>query len=198
MRSKSNIATLVGAALTLCIAIPTGSARAQEEVVLSERDEDLVDAYYVMQGVTLGLMGATALGGLVNLYNLPTSFGDGACERNEALFGDYGCNKSLSLVHGIFGIASIASYTATAALAFAAPDLDQGSEDTVTDVLGVAHGVGLGLTGVLGILAANPNLIGLHGNAASEFSRHMRIVHWLVALTTVSLFTTHLIVDHVD
>ncbi len=191
----SRALTLVGA-IALSFALVTGgTARAQAPLTQSE--QDIVDGYEVMQGVTMGLLGATAALGLVQLYNLPTSFGEGACDRNSAIFGSYACNGDFSLVHGIFGIATIASYTATAALAFAAPNLDRGDEDTVTDVLGWVHGIGIGLTGALGLLAANPGLIGLSGSTASEFSRHLRVVHWLVALVTASAFATHLIVDHV-
>ena len=180
----------------IAIADPTTSyAQQQEELTGSERD--IVDAYEVMSAVTMGLMGTTATLGLVQLYNLPTSFGDGACADGSAILGSYACSGNFSLVHGALGIATIASYTATGALALAAPDLDQGREDTVTDALGVVHGVGIGLTGALGLLAANPGLIGLHGDDATEFSRHLRIVHWIVALATAGAFASHLIVDHV-
>jgi hypothetical protein len=194
---RSKIVWLAGSLLVAALASAPSRAAAQQ-VVLSERDRDLVDAYYVMEGVTMGLLGATALGGAVQLYNLPTALGDGACARGEAILGDYACQGHASLLHGALGIATIASYTATAALAFAAPDLDQDDEDTVTDVLGVVHGVGLGLTGALGLLAANPGLIGLSGNDASDFSRALRVVHWAVAMVTAGAFATHLMVDQID
>jgi hypothetical protein len=171
------------------------AARAQE---LSDQEHDLVQAYDIMAGVTAGLMGTTAALGVVQLYNLPTSFGDGACARDSAIFGDYACRGSFSLVHAGLGIATVASYTATAALAFAAPNRDVGQEDTVTDVLGVVHGVGLGLTAVLGLVGANPHILGITGDSAREFSRHMRVVHWIVSLATAGAFATHLFVDHID
>lgn len=191
-------------ALFLCVSLLIGALAAApsrasaQQPVLSDQDRDVVDAYYVMEGVTMGLMGLTALGGAVQLYNLPTALGEGACARGEAILGDYACERHFSLLHGILGIATIASYTATQALALAAPDLDQGDEDTVTDVLGVVHGVGIGLTGALGLLAANPGLIGLEGDAASDFSRALRVVHWVVAAITASAFATHLLVDQID
>lgn len=185
------------AALAACsLALAPASASAQP--VLSDRDQDIQDAYEVMSGVTMGLLGVTALGGLTQLYNLPTAFGDGACSRGEAIFGDYACERHFSLVHGGLGILTLASYTATAALAFAAPDLDRGDEDTVTDVLGVIHGVGIGLTGVMGLLAANPGLIGLRDQAATEFSRVLRVVHAFVAVVTAAAFATHIAVDQID
>lgn len=187
------------AALAVCsLALAPASASAQQPPVLTDRDRDIQDAYEVMSGVTMGLMSVTALGGLTQLYNLPTAFGEGACSRGEAIFGDYACERNFSLVHAGFGILTAASYTATAALAFAAPNLDQGSEDTVTDVLGVIHGVGMGLTGVMGLLAANPGLIGLHNQSATEFSRVMRVVHAIVAVVTAGAFATHLAVDQID
>lgn len=187
------------AALAICsLALAPSSASAQQPPVLTDRDRDIQDAYEVMSGVTMGLIGVTAIGGLAQLYNLPTAFGEGACSRGEAIFGDYACERHFSLVHGGLGILTAASYTATAALALAAPDLDQGSEDTVTDVLGVVHGVGIGLTGIMGLLAANPGIIGLHDQAATEFSRVMRVVHAVVAVVTAGAFATHLAVDHID
>jgi hypothetical protein len=186
----------IGVALLLLVAAP--AAAQQEEPDQSQSDIQLQDAYEVMQGVTMGLMGATASLGLVQLYNMPTSFGDGACSRNAAILGDYACRGDFSLVHAAFGIATLGSYVATGVLALAAPDRDTGHEDTVTDVLGVTHAVGIGLTSTLGLLAANPGIIGITGDAATDFSRAMRVVHFMVALVTAGAFATHLVVDHVE
>ncbi len=172
---------------------------AAQEFDLTPLEQDLVDGYEVMQAVTMGLLGVTAVGGLVQLYNLPTSLGDGACDEGNAIFGEYACRGDLSLVHAVLGIASIAAYTATAALALTAPDLDAfRNEDGVTDALGVVHGVGIGLTPAIGLLAANPSLIGLSGQTAEDFSRHMRVVHWLVGAVTLVAFATHMAVDYID
>lgn len=188
------LSCVLAVALLAATAGSTSTARAQE---LTDRDADIIRAYDVMQAVTMGLMGATAPLGLIQLYNLPTSFGEGACAQGNPIFGNYACDGSLSMVHGILGIATIASYTATGALALAAPNTVPG-EDTITDVLGGIHAVGIGLTGALGLLAANPNILGLHGDAAHSFSRHMRVVHWIVAMVTVGAFATHLLVDQID
>jgi hypothetical protein len=196
MRRKISV-SLLGALLAAAIANAPSRAGAQQPM-LTDQESDIVDAYRVMEGVTLGLFGATALGGLSLLYNYPTAFGDGACARGEGFLGNYGCDGRSSLLHGTLAIATIASYTATEALALAAPDLDQGDEDTVTDVLGVVHGVGIGVTGLLGLLAAHPELIGLHGGDANEFSRVLRTVHYFVALVTAGAFATHAIVDYVE
>ena len=111
------------AALAACaIALAPSSASAQQPD-LTDRDRDIQDAYEVMSGVTMGLLSVTAIGGMVQLYNLPTALGDGACSRGEAFLGDYACERHASLIHGGLGILSVASYTATAALAFAAPPL---------------------------------------------------------------------------
>ena len=193
---KCLLLALAGAVIAGSVTLAPSRVAAQQ-VPLTDREEDIVDAYQVMQAVTMGLLGVTALGGTVQLYNLPTALGDGACARGEAILGDYACNHHASLLHGIAGIATIASYTATQALALSAPNLDQGDEDTVTDVLGVVHGVGIGLTGALGLAAANPGLFGLSGNAASDFSRTLRTVHWLVALVTAGAFATHMAVDYI-
>jgi hypothetical protein len=190
--------TLLLAAPLLAATLATAAPASAQQPTLTDSERGVVDAYYVMEGVTLGLLGVTALGGSVQLYNLPTALGEGACARGEAILGDYACQRHASLLHGILGIASIASYTATAALALAAPDLDQGNEDTVTDVLGVVHGIGIGVTGALGLLAANPGLIGLSGQDAAEFSRVVRVIHWVVAMVTFSAFATQVIVDRVD
>lgn len=192
-----NARTLLTALLLVPI-LTVATARAQDRPALNESELELQEAYEVMQGVTGGLLGATATLGLVQLYNMPTSFGDGACARDAALFGDYACRGDFSLVHATLGIATIGSYVATGVLALAAPDRDQGSEDTVTDVLGVTHAVGIGLTSALGLLAANPGIIGLTGDSGREFSRHLRVVHWIIAMVTASAFATHIVVDHVE
>ncbi len=73
-----------------------------------------------------------------------------------------------------------------------------GVEDAVTDVLGVTHAVGIGLTGTFGLLAANPELLGLQGEAANALSRQLRVIHFLVALRTAGTFAAHLMVDQID
>jgi hypothetical protein len=196
---KNVHAPLLALAVGLTALAPAAEASAQDPQPFTDQEQDLLDAYDVMQGVTMGLMGATATLGLAQIYNLPTVFGEGACARNQAILDGYACSGGLSLIHGGLGIATLGSYIATGVLALAAPNRDLGDEDVVTDVLGVVHGVGIGLTGALGLIAANPEILGIHdGPSRTEFSRVMRVVHWMVALVTVGAFATHLIVDRVD
>src|SRR5262249_36833236 len=117
-------------AATLMLIGPFGRNVAHaQEVSPHTSDVDLVQGYRVMQSVTMGMLGATAMVGLVQLYNLPTSFGDGACASNQGILGSYACNRSFSLVHGLLGIASIATYVATAVLAVVAPDVNQSPQE---------------------------------------------------------------------
>jgi hypothetical protein len=196
-RTWTSISLIALLALGAGTALGPSTARAQD---IPPEDQDLVDAYDVMQGVTMGLLGTTALLGSFQLYNLPTTFGDGACAQNEdsAIFGSYACDRSLSLVHGMLAIATLSSYTATGVLALAAPNRHEGIEDAVTDVLGVAHAVGIGLTGVLGLIGAFPRVLGLHGEAANELSRVLRVIHFGLALFTAGTFAAHLLVDQID
>ena len=173
-------------------------ASAQVEVTLTEGEQDLVDAYTVMQGVTLGLLGTTATLGAIQLYNMPTVFGDGACAHGGAIGGDFSCSRHMSLVHGAFGVLSVGSYVATQVLALEAPDLDQGTEDTVTDVLGVTSAVGIGITAMLGVLGANPGFFGVHESDQQEFSEVIRVIHAVLALTTASVFAAQVMVDQID
>lgn len=186
----------VAVALTMFFAAP---ASAQSEGSLTQGEQELVDAYTVMQGVTGGLLATTATLGMIQLYNLPTAFGDGACAEGNAIGGDFACSQHLTLVHGALGVLSVGSYTATGILALEAPDLDQGTEDTVTDVLGTATAIGFGLTGLMGILGANPWLVGITDESDQrEFSEVVRVIHAVLAVTTASIFASHVMVDHID
>lgn len=196
--SRSLGSILAALALSAVLLVHVKSAHAQTEQALTADEQETVDAYHVMQGVTAGLLATTATLGLVQLYNLPTTFGDGACARDAAIFGQFACSGQFSIIHGAFGVASLGSMVATGILALEAPDLDQGDEDIVTDVLGIGAMTTIGLTGVLGILAANPGLFGVSQSGRQEFSRHVRLVHMILALTTASLFATHIAVDHID
>lgn len=191
--------TLIGALCAAAMALGTvASPAAAQTRPLSQGDQEVLDAYYVMQGVTGGLLTVTATLGLTQLYNLPTAFGDGACARDQAIFGDFACSRGLSLVHLGFGVATIGSYTAQSILALEAPDLDQGTEGDVTDALGVATFAGFTVTAILGLLAANPFLLGIDESDQDDFQRVMRVIHMTVALLTAGAFATHVAVDHIN
>lgn len=166
---------------------------------LATQGHDLVLAYRVLEVATAAMLATTAVFGAFQLYNLPTSFGVGACEGdNNPIFDDYGCRQSLSVIHGGFGIASLLLYTATGVVGLIAPDEDvEGSAgDTVRDVLTWIASIGIGVTGILGILARYPDVLGINdpGDQRS-FSRHMRVVHFSVATATAAAFVTHVTID---
>ena len=171
----------------------------QNAQALAAQGHELVFAYRVLEVATAAMLATTAVFGAFQLYNLPTSFGVGACEGdNNPIFDDYGCRQSLSVVHGGLGIASLLLYTATGIVGLIAPDEDvEGSPgDTARDVLTWIASIGIGLTGVLGLLARYPDVLGIDdpGNQYS-FSRHMRVVHFAIAATTAAAFVTHVTID---
>ncbi len=171
----------------------------QNAQALATQSHELVTAYRVLEVATAAVLATTAVFGAFQLYNLPTSFGVGACEGdNDPIFDDYGCRQSLSTVHGGLGIASLLLYTATGIVGLIAPDEDvEGSGgDIARDVLTWVASIGIGLTAVLGILARYPDVIGIDDPGDQySFSRHMRVVHFAVATTTAAAFVTHVAID---
>ena len=171
----------------------------QNAQALATQGHELVFAYRVLEVATAAMLATTAVFGAFQLYNLPTSFGVGACAGdNDPIFDDYGCRQSLSVVHGGLGIASLLLYTATGIVGLIAPDEDvEGSAgDTARDVLTWIASIGIGLTGLLGILARYPDVLGIDDpDDQYSFSRHMRVVHFAVAATTAAAFITHVTID---
>lgn len=173
--------------------------RAEDAARLAAQADDLVMAYRVLQVTTAAALATTAIFGAFQLYNLPTTFGVGACEGdNDPMLGDYACRQSLSSIHGILGISSLLLYVATGVVGLIAPDEDvEGSVgDTARDVLTWIASIGIGVTGVLGLLSRYPDILGIDDpDDQYSFSRHMRVAHFAVAATTAAAFVTHVTID---
>src|SRR5690606_32113688 len=62
----------------------------QNAQALAAQGHELVFAYRVLEVATAAMLATTAVFGAFQLYNLPTSFGVGACEGdNNPIFDDY-------------------------------------------------------------------------------------------------------------
>lgn len=171
----------------------------REAQALATQSHELVLAYRILEVTTAATLVATAIFGAFQLYNLPTSFGVGACEGdNDPILGDYACRQSLSVVHGTLGIASLLLYVATGIVGLIAPDedVDGSADDIARDVLTWIASIGIGLTGVLGLLARYPDVVGIDDPGDQySFSRHMRVVHFSVATATAAAFVAHVAID---
>ncbi len=138
------------------------------------------------------------------VYNQPSWFGEGHCSAPGAS-GDFGCASPNTLVgiHAGLTIVTTGLYTTSAVLAFAAPDPDgaasggAGASRTigVHKVLAWIHGTGMVLLPVLGLLANNPQTIGVDPDPAGDFQRGMRTLHTIVGYTTLVALTTAAVIE---
>jgi hypothetical protein len=140
------------------------------------------------------LVVTTALGTIAAI-NQPTAFGDGNCITGNPVFGLYGCDRGLSTLHGVSGVVSLTLYTANGALALAAPE----SRGTVSPgakpyyrVLTWVHLGGILVQPILGIIAAQPQLIGKSTTVPTDpLPRDLRTAHIFIGyITTLAFLTT--------
>jgi hypothetical protein len=136
----------------------------------------------------------TALGTMTAI-DQPTRFGDGRCITGHPLLGaDYGCNKGLSTLHGVSGVASATLYTANGVLRLARPE----SRGSVSEgampayrLLSWVHLGGIVIQPLIGLIAAYPQVIGLSRTAPTDpFPRNLRTAHILVGYITTAAFLT--------
>ncbi len=139
-----------------------------------------------------GLAVTEALGTVLAL-NRPTWFGDGGCASGSTSFT---CGSGLVALHQTFAFVSTGLYATAGVIAATAPDPDHAAhgDDPASRSLALhktlawVHGAGMILMPLLGIVAANPQLVGLDASSdpsgVRSFQSSMRSVHLLVGYAT--------------
>lgn len=145
-------------------------------------------------GTATALLAATALGTMTAI-NQPTRFGDGRCITGHPLLGtDYGCNKGLSTLHGVSGVASATLYTANGVLRLARPESRGSVAEGAMPSYGFLSWVHLGgivVQPLIGLIAAYPQVIGLSRTAPTDpFPRNLRTAHIVIGYITTAAFLT--------
>lgn len=148
---------------------------------------------------TAGALVLTSTLGTLAAINQPTAFGDGRCQTGHPVFGDYGCNRGLSTLHGVSGVASATLYTANAALALGI----RGPVGNVSPAarpwhraLTYVHLGGIVVQPLLGLIAAFPQVIGVNNTAPGDpFPRNVRTAHVTLGYLTAAAFLTTLALE---
>lgn len=157
----------------------------------AERSQAALRLHRTLKLVTTGSLLVTGALGTLAAINEGTVFKSGRCETgNHPIFGDYGC-ESLHLVHGASAILSSTLYTATAVqgLSIGPPSLAQ-MHGPLYRILSYVHLVGMVLQPVLGILAAYPEVIGIHPENREHFGEVVRTVHIGIGYVTIVAYAT--------
>ncbi len=145
-----------------------------------------------------GSLLVTEVFGTIHLLNQPSWFGDGACRSSPDRFG---CGDTYSLVsglHQVFAFTTVGLYTTAGVIAVAAPDPDNASvgDDLASrtlrrhKALAWVHAAGMVLMPILGVLSANPDLVGVSDEGRADFASGMRSIHAIVGYTTFAALTT--------
>jgi hypothetical protein len=182
-----------------CALVLLGAHSASAQPVLSpseaDRQEDLNNAHSILQKTTLVSIGVTGALGLVTAYNQATVFGKGQCstDSGKPLFGKWGCD-GLNVLHGIAGIATTGLFIATEVVAVSMPisPYDDASSSTKTDAMKTLRWINIGLVGVqgvMGLIAAYPQVIGIPVSARPAFSAILRTIHIGTGVTFAGTYT---------
>jgi hypothetical protein len=131
--------------------------------------------------------------------NQPTAFGDGRCITGNPVFGQYGCDRGLSTLHGSAAVLSVTLYTANVVLGLAAPI----SRGTVPEAARPVHRVlswvalgGIVVQPALGLIAAYPQVIGKSNSAPTDsLPRNLRTAHVFIGWITTAAFLTTAILE---
>lgn len=180
--------------IALALAVPaTSFAQTFEE---NRRQENLATTHSVLQKTGLGTLAATGALGFALMANHETLFGDGLCKDDgSGIFGEFGCSKGLTLVHFGFAVTTLGLFIAQeiAAEEMNPRPYDVGSDSRRHTMEGLRWtNVGLfALQPVLGVIAANPGIIGIPTESRPMFSRVMRTVHFGVGLGLATTYTVN-------
>lgn len=149
-----------------------------------------------------GGLAVTEVLGTILAINKPTWFGDGNCaSASGGIGGDFGCGRGLVSLHETFAFITTGLYTTAGVIAATAPDPERESEGDhpaagrlrLHKSLAWVHGAGMILLPILGVLAANPQMLGLDPatdpDAVRDFQRAMRSAHTIVGYTTFAAFS---------
>ncbi len=149
-----------------------------------------------------GSLVATEVFGTIMAFSRDTWFGDGAC--NGSAFADrhtFVCGSTIRNIHSVLAFTTVGLYTTAGILAVSAPDPDRASVGNdrparrlrLHKILAWVHAGGMILMPFLGIMSANPQIVGIDPatdtQGALDFQRGMRTIHEIVGFTTLSALT---------
>jgi hypothetical protein len=183
---------IAGSVLALAAVATSTPARAQLTPDELEEQDDLETTHSVLQKTGLGTLAVTgALGGVLAV-NHETAFGDGRCNGGEPIFGQFGCG-GLKYVHFGFAATTLGLFVATEVVAEKMPispyeSTSQGKETAMRTLRWVNIGL-FGVQPILGLLAANPGLVG--ADNPRSFSKVLRTVHIVVGGTVATTYTVN-------
>jgi hypothetical protein len=186
----------VSAAAAIAASTALGAAReaAAQETIDREKQEDYETAHSVLQKtglVTLGLTGATGAGLLINKRTL---FSRGRCETGDPILGEFGCG-GLTFLHAGFGATTAGLFVAQQIVGAQAPisPYDMGSEGK-QDTMEALRYVNISLfivQPVLGLLAANPGIMGVAEEDQEDVSAVLRTIHFGVGGSLATTYTVN-------
>jgi hypothetical protein len=169
-----------------------------------ERREHLIATHRALKYGTAGALLVTGSLGVVALINQPTLLGDGKCLTGNPVLGDYGCNE-LGLLHAGSGVVTLGLYATDMGVTVGIPrapgsplkgPYDHGGAHRAFTGMHIA---GMILQPILGLLAANPTLIGVDDpSGTGDYARTMRTAHVGVGLLTAGSYWTTLAIEEGD
>ncbi|MBL8605026.1 MAG: hypothetical protein JNK72_24065 [Myxococcales bacterium] len=144
-----------------------------------------------------GSMLVTEVLGTIRFIQSPSWFGDGSCRSDLNAFG---CENASMITgfHQAFAFITTGLYTTAGVIAATAPDPENASvgEDLAArtlrrhKTLAYVHAAGMILMPILGVLTANPQVLGIDTPSGREsFQRNMNSIHALVGYSTFAAFT---------
>jgi hypothetical protein len=145
---------------------------------------------------TAGALVVTSTLGTLVAINQPTAFGDGRCQTGGPVFGDYGCNRGLSTLHGVSGVVSTTLYTAHFVLGLREPVQVRAAVRPWHRALTWVHRSGIVLQPLLGLVAAFPQVVGVNNTAPGDpFPRNVRTAHVALGYVITAAFLTTLALE---
>ncbi|MFO0649129.1 MAG: hypothetical protein U0326_23000 [Polyangiales bacterium] len=176
-------------------------AEREARYLLRRRERNL----RVHRGFALAAWGGLAVTevlGTILAINHQTWFGDGSCASSSGgIGGDFGCGTGLVSLHETFAFITTGLYTTAGVIAATAPDPDGASTGAdpasgrlrLHKTLAWVHGAGMILLPILGVLASNPQMLGLDPSTdpgtVRGFQSAMRSIHTIVGYTTFVAFS---------
>lgn len=189
-RGPAGLLAVLIALLTL--ALPS-TATAQTGIDQQKQDE-LETVHSVLQKSGLATLALTGVSGATLMANKPTLFGKGRCRTGDPLLGGFGCNE-LSYVHMGFAVATAGLFVASEIVAEEMPISpyemgSPGQQDTMRSLRWTNVGLFIAQP-ILGLIAANPWLVGVPKTAREDFSAVLRTVHFGVGLGLATTYTVN-------
>jgi hypothetical protein len=177
-------------AAVIIVALPTAAFAQDLDPVQQQRLHDWRSATQkaglVSMGIAVGL-------GIPLAANKPTLFSDGLCKAGDPMFGSFGCDGGLAIVHFIFAGSALALFVSSELIAMEMSPTPYETGNTTRDNASKAFlwtNVGLfSVQPLLGLLAAHPGLIGIPPDSRVMFSKVLRTLHFAVGLGLVTTYS---------